>query len=112
MAGGEPRSGGSTGTAGRSGPAARHRPRPRRDGCSWEIQKIAQGDQSPGERTTTVEAYWERWRRRGPSLSADRKASTVELYGIVMRRHVLPELGGIRLSRLTAGDVERMLAPA
>src|SRR3954451_6947596 len=51
-----------------------------------EIQKIAQGDQSPGERTTTVEAYWERW-RRGPLLSADRKASTVELYGIVMRQH-------------------------
>jgi integrase len=64
---------------------------------------------APGDRTLTVEAYWRRW-REGPLLAGDRKRSTVDLYRVVARTHVLPAVGGMRLVRLTAGDVEAMLA--
>ena len=57
----------------------------------------------------TVDAYWQRW-RVGPLRAGDRKPGTVELYTGVMRTHVLPAVGNMRLSRLTAGDVEAMLA--
>ncbi len=73
------------------------------------LQREVAENTTPGERTITVEGYWSRW-RTGPLLSADRKASSVELYTSVMRVHILPALGNVRLSRLTAGQVETMLA--
>ena len=70
---------------------------------------LAETGGSAGERMVTVDAYWQRW-RAGPLLSPDRKAATIELYTGVMRTHVLPAIGTMRLSRLSAGDVEAMLA--
>lgn len=72
------------------------------------MRTAAEADQPAGERLTTVEQYWERW-RVGSLRSNDRKPATVELYSGAMRNHVLPALGGVRLARLTAGQVEEML---
>ena len=74
-----------------------------------ELRALAESGGSAGERMITVDAYWQRW-RVGPLRAGDRKPGTVELYTGVMRTHVLPAVGNMRLSRLTAGDVEAMLA--
>jgi integrase len=70
--------------------------------------EVAAG-RTPGNARMTVEAYWKVW-REGPLRSGDRKASTVALHTTVMRQHVIPTLGGMRLANLSAGHVERMLA--
>lgn len=64
---------------------------------------------TPADQRSTVEAYWRVW-REGPLRAQGRKPSTVELYTSIMRQHVLPAVGSMRLAKLAPGDVERMLA--
>ncbi len=45
-----------------------------------------------------------------PLVAQGRKPSTVELYRRLIEVHVIPGIGQVRLSRLTAGDVEVLLA--
>lgn len=73
------------------------------------LQREVAAGRTPANQRVTVDGYWRVW-RDGPLRAAGRKASTVQLYTSVMTQHVLPELGGMRLAAVTAGDVERMLA--
>jgi len=74
-----------------------------------KLQAEVSAGRTPAHGRITVEQYWKVW-REGPLRAGDRKASTITLYSTVMRQHVIPALGGMRLASLTAGDVERMLA--
>lgn len=73
------------------------------------LRRQVDDELTPGDKTMTVLSYWKRW-REGPLLAGNRKPSTIELYRVVMRVHVLPAIGSMRLARLQPGDVETMLA--
>jgi integrase len=52
----------------------------------------------------TVAAFFERWL---PTVAASVKASTLRRYQDLTRLHVVPTIGGLKLARLTVGDIQR-----
>ena len=59
------------------------------------------------ESSVTVAAHIERW-ISATLAASDRRPSTREGYRILLRRHVVPHIGGRRLRDLTPGDVEAL----
>src|SRR5262245_55702365 len=60
------------------------------------------------DRPWTVAAYLEYWLTE--VVKASRRASTADQYSIMIRNHLVPQLGRRRLDRLTVADVQRFVA--
>jgi integrase len=61
----------------------------------------------PTDERTTVSAFLERWLRGLPSRV---RPGTTERYSTLLRKHVIPTLGGVKLARLTPQHVEALLS--
>lgn len=72
-----------------------------------EMRRQADGSGVVTESSVTVAAYIERW-ISATLAASDRRPSTREGYRILLRRHVVPHIGGRRLRDLTPGDVEAL----
>ena len=67
--------------------------------------KDARAERATGGRTPTVAIWGERWL----ALVAHRvRPSTLNVYRVAIRRHVIPALGRVELGRLRPSDVEMM----
>jgi integrase len=67
--------------------------------------KDARAERATGGRTPTVATWGERWL----ALVAQRvRPSTLNVYRVAIRRHVIPAVGRIELGRLRPSDVEMM----
>jgi integrase len=67
--------------------------------------KDARAERATGGRTPTVATWGERWL----TLVAHRvRPSTLTVYRVAIRRHVIPALGRVELARLRPSDVEMM----
>jgi len=74
------------------------------DKLTEELAKRKRGEQpKPGRRT--VEEFLQSWLKR-----VDVKPRTLEHYELVVRKHIVPVIGSKTLSKLTAKDVEQLLA--
>lgn len=58
--------------------------------------------------TATVRQVVDRW-VTGSLAASDRRASTKATYESLLRRHVVPTIGGVRLDRLTPSHVEQVV---
>jgi integrase len=85
-------------------------------GSSWEeahaklvtlLDRNRRGIPAP-EQPWTVAAYLEYWLTEVVQLS--RRASTTDQYSIVIRKHLVPQLGRRRMERLSVADVQRFVA--
>ena len=74
------------------------------DKLTEELAKQKRGEQpKPGRRT--VEEFLQSWLKR-----VDVKPRTLEHYELVIRKHILPTIGSKTLAKLSANDVEHLLA--
>lgn len=71
------------------------------------IRKVESGLASIDERITVREYLVDRWL---PSIASTVRRMTAKRYGEVVRLHIVPELGGIRLAKLSPLDVQRYYA--
>lgn len=81
-----------------------------REEAAAKLQKlqttVLQGLPLPDERTT-LRSFMENWLETGVKPSA--RASTYASYSNYVRRHIIPELGRVRLTKLTPQMVETFL---
>ena len=71
------------------------------------IQRVESGRTSVDDRLTVREYLVDRWL---PSIVSTVRPSTLQRYADVVRLHVLPIIGGIRLAKLSPLDLQRLYA--
>jgi integrase len=69
-------------------------------------ESLGAGVESPAH--LTVGVYLDGWIET--VVKSDRSANTVMSYRLVVRNHILPHVGGVKLAKFAPSDVQRMIA--
>lgn len=71
-----------------------------------ELTKVNEGSSADAGQMTVGAYLAERWL---PHIRARVRQRTTDSYEVMVRSHIVPHVGGVRLSKLTPADVSRMM---
>jgi len=71
------------------------------------IQRVESGKASVDDKITVREYLVDRWL---PSIASTVRPGTVRRYADIVKNHIVPALGGIRLAKLSALDLQQLYA--